>query len=368
MSAAPTAHADAARDKQWPLQAFEAAKRIWPVTTGKGQIVAVIDTGFRTTHVDLVGQMLPGRNFAPSSYNVPANEAHGTMMASLVAGHGHGPDGADGIMGLAPGAKILPLTVDLSAADIQGEVADAIRYAVAHGAGVINMSFGNAFPSSIEQSAVAYAEGHNVVLVAAAGNDGLELADYPASFPGVVDVGGANQDGSMWSGSDYGSHIVIVAPGSNVLGDDSGTDTQYSLGNGTSGASAYVAAAAALVRAKFPDLTAGQVVNRLIKTAIDPNAKPGQTTPDLHYGYGVVRPDAALTEDVPAGPAAGPLAQASDPLAVPAASAPAAAVTAKAADSSSGGPLVWLVTIGAMLSVGLIFLGVMLLRRRRSVA
>ncbi|MBC3844085.1 S8 family serine peptidase [Streptacidiphilus sp. 4-A2] len=186
---APAAHADAARDKQWPLQAFGAAQEVWPITTGEGQIVAVIDTGFRTTHVDLAGQFLPGKDFAPGSYNAAANASHGTMMASIIAAHGHGPGGSDGIMGLAPGVKILPLVVDVQAADNDQEIAGAIRYAVGHGAGVINMSFADVDSSPIEQSAVAYAEAHNVVLVAGAGNDGVEVDSYPAAYPGVVDVG-----------------------------------------------------------------------------------------------------------------------------------------------------------------------------------
>ena len=362
MVAAPAAHADAARDKQWPLQAYSAASKIWPITTGKGQVVAVIDTGFRTTHVDLVGQFLPGKDFAPKSYNEAANASHGTMMASLIAGHGHGADDSDGIMGLAPGVKILPLVVDLQA-DVDGrEVSGAIRYAVSHGANVINMSFAGISSTLVEQSAVAYAEAHNVVLVAGSGNDGIEADNYPASYAGVVDVSGVNQNGSVWSGSDYGSHIVLAAPGSDVLGDDSGTDTQYELGNGTSGATAYVSAAAALVRAKFPNLTAGQVINRLIKTADDPSAKPGQTTPDLHYGYGIARPERALAEDIPAGPAQGPLAQASDPLAP--SPVPSTALAVTAGDSTSNGVL-WVSASATVVAACLVILGVVLLRRRQ---
>jgi type VII secretion-associated serine protease mycosin len=364
MSAAPVAQADAARNKQWPLQAYGAASHIWPITTGKGQIVAVIDSGFRTTHVDLVGQFLPGKDFAPSSYNEAANASHGTMMASLIAGHGHGPGGSEGIMGLAPGAKILPLVVDVQNSNNDQEIAGAIRYAVSHGAGVINMSFTDVMSSEFEQSAVAYAEAHNVVVVGASGNDGIQVDNYPGSYPGVVDVGGANQNGSIWSGSDYGPHIVLVGPGTDVLGDDSGTDTQYELGNGTSGATAYVSAAAALVRAKFPNLTAGQVINRLIKTAIDPSAKPGQTTPDLHYGYGIARPDKALTENIPAGPASGPLAQATDPLA-PAPAPVRTAVVAAGSAGQSSDTLLWFSAGAALVAACCIILGVNLLRRRR---
>ena len=358
MAAAPVAHADAARDKQWPLQAYDAASKIWPITTGKGQIVAVIDTGFRTTHVDLVGQFLPGKDFAPKSYNEAANASHGTMMASLIAGHGHGAGDSDGIMGLAPGAKILPLVVDLQDKDNDQEIAGAIRYAVGHRADVINMSLGDGVPSLAEQSAIAYAEARNVVLVAASGNDGIESDTYPASYPGVVDVGGANQDGTIWSGSDYSPHIVLTAPAGNVLGDNSGTDTQYALGNGTSSASAYVSAAAALVRARFPGLTAGQVINRLIKTADD----PGQVSPDPHYGYGIARPERALVASVPAGPARGPLAQAGDPLASSAVSSPPLALTTGA--SASNGVL-WFSASAALAAGCLVVLGAVLLRGRQ---
>ena len=357
MAAAPAARADAARDKQWPLQAFKASQRIWPVTTGKGQVIAIIDCGFRLTHVDLVGQFLRGKDFAPGAYDRARGAGHGTMMTSLIAGHGHGPDAAEGIMGLAPGAQVLPLTFDTNAPDSDQEVSAAIRYAVTHGAGVINMSFCEVTPSESELSAVAYAEARNVVLVAGAGNDGIEASNYPASYPGVVDVGGANEDGSVWGGSDFGGHLTLVGPASGVLGDGGGGDTQYVVGDGTSGASAYVAAAAALVRAAFPGLTAGQVVNRLIKSAVDPDARPGQGTPDLHYGYGVVRPDAALTQDIPPGPAAGPLPQATDPSAA----RPAVAATTVTATATATWPL-WLAGATALLSL----LGLLLRHRRRA--
>ncbi|MFC1411682.1 S8 family serine peptidase [Streptacidiphilus sp. N1-12] len=315
LTTALTAHADAARNKQWALQAFKAQQRIWPLSTGKGVVVAVIDSPIRVTHLDLTGQLLVGKDFASSSAPAVASDGHGTMVASLIAGRGHGPNQADGIMGLAPSAKILPLTVNVKAAGIYQQISDAIRFAVDHGAGVINISLGGVGKDIAEQSAVAYAESNNVVVVAGSGNDGADAICYPAAFPGVVAVGGAAEDGSIWAESNRGPGLVLVAPSTGILGDDSGTDSQYSLGNGTSYATAYVSAAAALVRAKFPGLTAGQVINRLVKTARDPNAVAGQTTPDPHYGYGILRPDAALNTTMAAGPAAGPLPQVSDPLA-----------------------------------------------------
>ncbi|MFC1419604.1 S8 family serine peptidase [Streptacidiphilus cavernicola] len=334
------AHADATRDKQWTLQVFKAQQRIWPLSIGKGVVVAVIDSGVRATHVDLDGQVLVGKNFATggNGQHDISTDGHGTGVASLIAAHGHGPGGTEGIIGLAPGVKILPLAVDSESNSGSQQVADAIRYAVDQGAAVINVSLGGPGKSTTEESAVAYAESRDVILVAASGNDGVQVDNYPASFPGVISVGGADQNGTIWGGSDFGSHLVLVAPATGIVSDNMGSDTQYGIGDGTSYAAAYVSAAAALVRAKFPELTAGQVVNRLIKTAVDPNAKPGQTTPDLHYGYGVLRPDAALNTTLAAGPAAGPLPQTVDPLAGGGGAATAAAVGGKGAGAVAATP------------------------------
>ena len=382
LTVAPVAHADATRDKQWALQAFKAKQRVWPLSTGKGVTVAVIDSGVRATHVDLVGQVLAGKNFVTGGNGRRdiSSDGHGTGVASLIAAHGHGPGDSEGIIGLAPGAKILPLAVDPESSQGAQQIADAIRYAVDHGAGVINISIAGPGESTAEQSAVAYAEAHNVVLVAGSGNDGVQADNYPASFPGVISVGGADQDGAVWSESDYGPHLVLVAPATGIVSDNKGSDTQYGIGDGTSYATAYVSAAAALVRAKFPDLTAGQVVNRLIRTADDPKAKPGQTTPDPHYGYGVLRPDAALDTKLAAGPAAGPLPQATDPLAAPgtgsgSGGAAAPGSGAKSTDASGGLSTKALLGIAALVVVLLIVAAVVVAlvvgagrRRRRAAA
>jgi type VII secretion-associated serine protease mycosin len=369
LTAAPTAHADAARDKQWPLQVFKAQQRVWPLSRGKGITVAVIDAGVRSTHVDLIGQVLPGKSFAPAADLKAADNGHGTATASLIAGHGHGPNHADGIMGLAPDAKILPLAVDLAASDGYTETADAIRYAVDHGAKVINMSLGGVAQDAGVLAAVAYAESHDVVLVAASGNSGAAAVEYPAAYPGVLAVGGATQVGNPWSESNFGPQLVLVAPATGILGDAGGSDTEYAMGDGTSYATAFVSATAALVRAKYPNLTAGQVINRLIKTAVNPDAASGGTTPDPHYGYGILRPDAALNTDVPAGPATGPLQQAVGTGAptgsdngggTGVAVAPGAA--AKASGSSAG---LIIGVVAAVVVLLAIVLGVVLSGRRR---
>lgn len=98
-----------------------------------------------------------------------------------------------------------------------------------------------------------------------------------------------------------------MAPGVGIVGAGGKSDDAYLKTDGTSPSTAYVAAAAALIRAEHPELTAGQVANRLVKTAGLPDEMQGKKLPDKHYGYGFIRPRAALTDDIPAGPEEGPL-------------------------------------------------------------
>ncbi|MFJ6750837.1 type VII secretion-associated serine protease mycosin [Streptomyces sp. NPDC091266] len=333
---APTASADQIRDDQWPLTAFK-AEDIWDVSTGQGVIVAVIDSGVDGSHPDLKGNVLPGKDFTsggPGDQEDKNN--HGTSMSGAIAGHGHGPNGSDGIKGLAPNAKILPIkNADTdSEGDFVGNASFAkpLRYAVTHGAKVVNMSFGSPTISKAEKAAIAYAAQHDVLVVASAGNEGATHLLQPASAPGVLAVGAIGSQGSIWEKSNSGPEVLLTAPGVDIR--SAGVTSPYGRGNGTSDATAYVSAAAALVRAKFPDLTAGQVANRLTKTALIPSGAGVTKTPDEHYGYGMIRPLRALTQDIPAGSKNGPLKVPEN--AGPAAS-DAAQPPADSADSSDTG-------------------------------
>jgi type VII secretion-associated serine protease mycosin len=357
------AHGDDARNTQWALSVYQAGKYVWPKSTGKGVTVAVIDSGVRATHVDLTGQVLSGTDFqfGGNGQTDHSAEFHGTLVASLIAGHGHGPNGEDGIKGLAPDAKILPVGVgpgDANALGGTNHVPQAIRYAVDHGAQVINMSIGNGNSDQTEESAVAYAEQHNVVLVAAAGNDGADVKEYPASWPGVIKVGAVDKTGNIWNQSDTGG-ITVAAPGVRVLGDGGDSDTGYRMGDGTSYATAYVSAIAALYRSAHPNLTAGQIVNYIIKTAIMPK---GHTAPDPGLGYGIASPDLNMT--VPPGPAAGPLPQATDPLKQPSPGSNSAPGTTSTASSSGGSALGIIIGVLGGLAV-LVIVIIVVVRNRR---
>ncbi|MCM2579841.1 type VII secretion-associated serine protease mycosin [Streptomyces meridianus] len=338
------ASADEIRDSQWPLKAFDAEK-VWRLSTGRGVTVAVIDNGVNRDHPDLRGNVLPGKDFTGAgTADRVENSDHGTGMASLIAGHGHGPGGSQGIKGLAPDVKILPLQVSDGEEDSagDGELAKAIRYAVDHGATVINMSIAGHNSRDEEKRAIAYALKRDVLVVAGAGNSGTNNKQYPAAYPGVLAVGAVDSTGTIWENSTYGPHLKLTAPGVHI--NSAGTEVQYGFADGTSDSTAYVSAAAALLRAKFPDLTAGQVANRLTKTALKPDGV--SQFPDEHYGYGTIRPLRALTEDVPAGSKYGPLEV---PKSDPSAGAPGSSSGDNASDENGGiSPVAIVLVLGVL--------------------
>ncbi|MFJ7903860.1 type VII secretion-associated serine protease mycosin [Streptomyces sp. NPDC096198] len=308
------ASADYVRGQQWVLDVYR-MNDTWAQTQGEGVTVAVVDSGVDGSHADLAGQVLEGRDFTGGNNAQQDLDGHGTSMASLIAGHGHGAANASGMVGLAPKAKILPLRVLETQKDANHDAtwAAAVRYAVDHGAKVINLSFSNDGGKTLSEGreAIAYAESRDVVVVASAGNQGSVAVDEPAALPGVVSVGAVDKDGNRWDGSNTGNGLTLMAPGVGVLAADPTRSPKYSLSTGTSDATAYVSATAALVRSKYPNLTAGQVVNRLIKSASFLGHK-GLKAPDKEYGYGIIRPLQAVTMEIPAGPKKGPLAQLSN--------------------------------------------------------
>ncbi|MFC5249666.1 S8 family peptidase [Streptomyces nigrescens] len=303
-----SAVADQNRDAQWPLTAF-GAQDIWKKSTGKGVTVAVIEKAFRKTHQDLTGRFLPGKDFPNprndgAPYLNPGEDRrdHGTGMAGLIAGQGHGPGGSAGMKGLSPGVKLLPLTADKT-------VPAATRYAVDHGADVINMSFG-VDPNTPDMcESIHYAVEKGVVVVAGVGNDGQSEKNLPSACPGAIGVGAVDEYGNVWSMSNHNSAVDVLAPGVDVPVLGGKSDSHYGTTDGTSVATAYVSATVALLREKYPNLTPGQIANRLVKTAgLSPSVKKKHLKlPDDHYGYGYIVPEAALNEDIPAGPAQGPL-------------------------------------------------------------
>jgi serine protease len=293
---AQPAAADTIRDQQWQLS-FLHASTAWRYSTGKNVTVAVIDSGVDATHPDLIGQVLPGADFVDGSTDGRTDVVgHGTAVAAFIAGRG---DDDAGVVGLAYRAKILPIRVldPRNEYDSAATVAKAVRWAVDHGARVINLSLGSADTATVLSDALDYAFRQDVVVVACDGNlsnDRGAQVWHPAREPGVVAVSGVVNTGTFWAGSLQGPETVLAAPATQLAA--AGLDHGYWQVQGTSFGTPMVSATAALIRSRYPTLSAANVVNRLIKTAED-EGPPGR---DTEYGYGIVDPVAALTESVPA--------------------------------------------------------------------
>jgi subtilisin family serine protease len=268
--------------------------------------VAVLDTGVDPTIPDLTGSVTTGPDYTlgadPPGYQPP--HLHGTYIASLIAGHGSGPGRSGGVIGVAPDARILSVRVILDdqepGLDVYNAkpkyadaIPDGIRYAVSHGAQVINMSLGSAVPTRATLLAIGYAISHDVVVVASAGNEGnsgrgFTPYSYPASFTGVISVAAVGDTGQRASFSDRNASVVISAPGVNVVG--AGPGGEYLIASGTSPAAAFVSGVVALIRSKYPQLAPALVTQALVSSAR--HRPPAGYSPST--GFGEVDAGAAL--------------------------------------------------------------------------
>jgi len=279
------ATADSIRDAQWHLK-FLGVPKAQKLSQGEGVTVAVIDTGVNARHRDLTGNVLPGVDgFRASGKGWTDYHDHGTRMASLIAGHGHGSGHADGVMGIAPKAKILPITVvgpgERGAG--RGAVAEGVGYAVDHNADIILIALSGPAGEG-EQEAIDAARTRNIPVIAAAGNatsNGGTSVGYPAAHEGVLAVSAVDRHGTFFKRSASGNKIGLAAPGVDL--EVAGADGGYAKGSGTSEAAAVVAGLAALVKAKFPAESATDLVIRLGGTARDRGPK-GR---DDEYGLGI---------------------------------------------------------------------------------
>lgn len=253
------------------------------LSRGAGTVVAVLDTGVDSGSPVLAGRVLPGWNYVDDDANTAdvatgIDDNHDGVVDSAV---GHGTFVSGMVSLVAPGAKILPERVlDSDGYGSVFVVAQAILDAVDAGADVINLSFGTAtrLTSPLIADALHVADQHNVVVVAAAGNDASNQRHYPAATAPVLSVG-ATQGGTssaLASFSDWGGWVAVGAPGQSLIGPYPGGG--FVTWSGTSMAAPLVAGQAALVRAVVPALPARAVVDAITHTA--------RTNPDhmLHFG------------------------------------------------------------------------------------
>ena len=301
-------------DQQWVLNMMN-VPAAWPQTKGAGVIVAVLDSGVYPDVSDLAGSVTEGQDYTGVSTGRgnPDWGVHGTWMASLIAGHGHGPGDDSGVMGIAPQSRILSVRVIPDRADphygryiseqepaIQQSLANGIDYAVRHGAQVISMSIGYSAPNGAVRQALQQAYDHGVVVIASAGNSGAPAgtsdrnnqapASFPADYPGVISVGAVDSAGAVAGFSSDNLSVQVAAPGVSVPAQ--GRDGQYWWVSGTSPACALVAGIAALIKSKYPHLAPDLVASALTSTTTD---RPAGGY-DSQVGFGIADAAAALAE------------------------------------------------------------------------
>lgn len=323
---------DPFRDRQWGLDQIQ-AEQAWPTSTGAGVVVAVVDTGVDLNHPDLQGQLVPGATFTGcgkgggpcgnGDYRGPDGEnngdEHGTHVAGIVAA---ATDNGIGVAGVAPDAKVMPVKVLEEGSGSTDEIAEGVRWAVDHGAKVINLSLGG-LPGTqvftitgvdaVLADALAYARQHGVLAVAAAGNTGTPLCNDPAFTDGVICVAATDRNESKaWYSElpNKADQKAVAAPGGAALvscdddvwstvptgtGSSACGESDYDAYAGTSMATPHVAGVAALLFAQGRDVDG--VEYALLTTSRQPvTGARDQYSPV--FGWGIVDAQAAVASPV----------------------------------------------------------------------
>lgn len=249
-------------------------------------IIAIVDTGVDLVHPDLVGNLVEGMNLLQPSKKPFDDNGHGTNVAGIIAA---AINNDKGIAGMAPNTKIMPIkALEADGTGGEAKLGEGVKYAVDHGAKIVVLSLGLNKYSDYMEGIVQYAEDHNVLLVAAVGNESTSVK-YPAAYPTVLGVGGVGADKLADPRSNFGPELDLVAPW-NVYTTALGGGYQYQ--DGSSMAAPQVAGAAALVWGKYPNMSAYQVRAHLEQTADDLMLAGW----DPNTGYGLLRVDSALTQ------------------------------------------------------------------------
>lgn len=313
---------------QWGLAKIN-CPAAWDRNTGSPAIVvAVIDTGVDLDHPELAPLLVAGTDVvdlgpspvAPAGFrfegdfqgvdNEPQDEVgHGTHVAGTIACLSNNAAGVAGVTwhcGLMP-VRVLARIVNIAnPADVRGlgsaaDIAAGIRWAVDHGARVLNLSLGGPVDTEVERDAIAYANAHGVVICAAMGNGGPGAApSFPGAYPDVVAVGAIDQADHRASFSQVGPHIDVAAPGVGIL--STVWDNGFATMSGTSMATPHVAGVTALVLSSNPSLTGAQAADIVRQTARPLRDSPGDPVPNDNYGFGCVDAEAAVNRASPPQP------------------------------------------------------------------
>ncbi len=282
---------DPAFSQQWALPKIE-APAAWDIYAGSNNvIIAVVDSGVDLDHPDLQANLMPGWDFVNNDSLADDDHGHGSHVAGIAAAVGNN---GVGIAGVSWGAKIMPLKMlDAGGGGSTYDLAQAVYYAVDHGAKVINMSLGapgSEWPCNWPEveAAFNYAISRGVLLVVASGNDGQEGVNCPGAYEQAIAVGSTTATDTRSYFSNFGPQLDIVAPGSSIY--STYFFGGYTTMSGTSMATPHVAGLAALLWSFAPALNAAEVSSYIQSTADD----LGPAGWDQYFGYGRINAKKAL--------------------------------------------------------------------------
>ncbi len=299
----------------------------WAIEQGDSTIVlGVIDTGTKLDHPEFSGRLwinsgeiagnnidddsngfvddINGWDFANNDNSPVDDHGHGTNVAGIACATGNN---SIGYAGVDWHCKLMTMKgLDASSYGFYSWWADALYYAADNGVNVLNMSLGGSGTSATLQNAINYALSHNVTIAVSMMNFNDNGAYIPASFSGVIAVGSTDSDDArtapfFWSttsGSCYGSHISVVAPGNYIYGLSNSSNTNYgSYWGGTSQAAPHVAGLSTLLLAQNPTLTPAQIKSLIEATAEDQVGDPAEDVAgwDQYHGHGRINANYALS-------------------------------------------------------------------------
>jgi membrane-anchored mycosin MYCP len=271
-----------------------APQHAWPYSTGAGIRVAVVDSGVDGSAPGLAGRVTVGADIAGGTQGNTDCLGSGTAMAGIIAAR---TGGSAGSMGMAPRATIIPVRVAVTRAPVSpSDQASAIQVAVAAGAQVIALGSFMDPAQPVVAAAIRQAAARNVVVAVAApapARGSATAEGATAGTAGVIWAGAISINGAL-AGRYQPGTVDVVAPGADVTSVGI-TGTGGFVGTGTQYAVAFVAGEAALVRARYPTLSAAQVVQRIELTS----QQMGSSSPDATDGWGLIDPGSAVTKVIP---------------------------------------------------------------------